>query len=292
MAERKLKIISDKNIDDNLVLFNSRNKNLKMPHLNIEEIEIDLIVQNPDQPRKNFSKEKLDELMKSIEKNGILQPIVVRRKDGRFEIVFGERRYRAALQLGYTKIPAIVREDVDDKNKMLIALVENLQRDELNPIETANAYDSVINEFNLTQDELSKIIGKSRVAIANTLRLVKLPAAVKNLVNQGKLSEGHARALLTIKTPEIQADLCKKIIAEELSVRETEKIIHKLAANVSRETARMTTTDEHICQIAEQLEKFLGMKVLIKMKNKGSKIEILCNSQSDLENIINKLLSK
>ncbi len=290
MAIRKLKIISD--TDDNLVLFNGKKADKNSPQLKIEEIEIDRIVQNPKQPRKNFSKDKLDELMKSIEKNGILQPIVVREKDGRYEIVFGERRYRAALQLGYSKIPAIIREGVDDKNGLLIALVENLQRDELNPIETANAYNSVIGEFNITQEELSKMIGKSRVAIANTMRLIKLPDAIKSCVNQGKITEGHARALLSVKTPELQAELCKKIIEQDLSVREAEKIIHKLVTNVSRETARVTTTDEHICQIAEQLEKFLGMKVQIKMKNKSSKIEILCNSQSDLENIINKLLSK
>jgi ParB family chromosome partitioning protein len=290
MAIRKLKIIND--TDDNLVLFNGKKADKNSPQLKIEEIEIDRIVQNPKQPRKNFSKDKLDELMKSIEKNGILQPIVVREKDGRYEIVFGERRYRAALQLGYSKMPVIIREGVDDKNGLLIALVENLQRDELNPIETANAYNSVISEFNITQDELSKMIGKSRVAIANTMRLIKLPDAIKSCVNQGKITEGHARALLSVKTPELQAELCKKIIEQDLSVREAEKLIHKLVTNVSRETARVTTTDEHICQIAEQLEKFLGMKVQIKMKNKSSKIEILCNSQSDLENIINKLLSK
>ena len=290
MAIRKLKIING--TDDNLVLFNGKKADKNSPQLKIEEIEIDQIVQNPKQPRKNFSKDKLDELMKSIEKNGILQPIVVREKDGRYEIVFGERRYRAALQLGYSKIPAIIREGVDDKTGLLIALVENLQRDELNPIETANAYNSVIGEFNITQEELSKMIGKSRVAIANTMRLIKLPDAIKSCVNQGKITEGHARALLSVKTPELQAELCKKIIEQDLSVREAERIIHKLVTNVSRETARVTTTDEHICQIAEQLEKFLGMRVQIKMKNKSSKIEILCNSQSDLENIINKLLSK
>jgi len=290
MAIRKLKIIND--TDDNLILFNGMKSDKNSSNLKIEEIEIERIVQNPKQPRKNFSKDKLDELMKSIEKNGILQPIVVRAKADRYEIVFGERRYRAALQLGYTKIPAIIRQDVDDKNGLLMALVENLQRDELNPIETANAYNSVINEFNITQDELSKMIGKSRVAIANTMRLIKLSDSIKSYVNQGKITEGHARALLSVKTPELQAELCKKIIEQDLSVREAERIIHKLVANVSRETARVTTTDEHICQIAEQLEKFLGLKVHIKMKNKKSKIEILCNSQSDLENIINKLLSK
>jgi ParB family chromosome partitioning protein len=291
MAARKIKI--DKNPDENLILFSSIKKNeAGAPHLKIEEIDIDRIIQNPDQPRKNFGKEKLDELMKSIEKNGILQPIVVRRKESRFEIVFGERRYRAALQLGYAKIPAIIREDVDDKHGLLIALIENIQRDDLNPLETADAYHSLLIKFQVTQDELSKMVGKSRVAISNTLRLIKLPDSIKSYVNQGRITEGHARALLAVKTPEIQTELCKKIVDCDLSVRETEKLIHKIVAGVSRETAHRTVKDEHICDIESMLEKFLGMKVNIKMKNKNSKIEILCNSQSDLENIINKLLSK
>ena len=291
MAIRKLKI--NKETADNLILFNNlKNAEKTSPSLKIEEIEIDRIMQNPNQPRKNFGKEKLDELMKSIEENGILQPIVVRRKEGRFEIVFGERRYRAALQLGYARIPAIIREDVDDKNSLLIALVENLQRDELNPLETANAYNSIINEFQITQEELSKMVGKSSVAVSTTLRLIKLAASVKNFVTQGKLSEGHARALVSVKTPELQAEICKKIMEQDLSVRETEKIIHKLVSNVSRETAHRTIKDEHICEVEAELQKLLGMKVQIKMKNKNSKIEILCNSRSDLENIINKLLSK
>ncbi|HOD40423.1 MAG TPA: ParB/RepB/Spo0J family partition protein, partial [Candidatus Wallbacteria bacterium] len=248
MAIRKLKI--NKETADNLILFNNlKNAEKASPSLKIEEIEIDRIMQNPNQPRKNFGKEKLDELMKSIEENGILQPIVVRRKEGRFEIVFGERRYRAALQLGYARIPAIIREDVDDKNSLLIALVENLQRDELNPLETANAYNSIINEFQITQEELSKMIGKSRVAVSNTLRLIKLADPVKNFVNQGKISEGHARALVSVKTPELQAEICKKIMEQDLSVRETEKIIHKLVSNVSRETAHRTIKDEHICEV-------------------------------------------
>lgn len=291
MAVRKLKI--DKNTDENLILFSSLKKGEgEAAHFKVEEIDIDLVAQNPDQPRKNFSKEKLEELMRSIEKNGILQPIVVRRKEGRFEIVFGERRYRAALQLGFTRIPAIVKENIDDKTGLLIALIENLQRDDLNPLETADAYHSLMEKFQVTQEELSKMVGKSRVAISNTLRLIKLADPVKSFVSQGRITEGHARALLAVKTPELQAELCRKIVDGDLSVRETEKIVHRLVAGVSRETAHRTVKDEHICEIETTLEKILGMKVTIKMKNKNSKIEILCNSQSDLENIINKLLSK
>jgi len=290
MAEKKIKI--SKNPDENLILFNNIKKFEKpYPGLKIEEIDADLIIQNPDQPRKNFSQEKLAELIKSIEKNGILQPIVVRKKSAGYEIVFGERRYRAALQLGYSKIPAIIRDDIDDKNSLLMALVENIQREELNPIEMANAYNDLLKELKITQDELSKMIGKSRVAIANTLRLVKLPDNIKQLVNQGKLSEGHARAALSLKTPELQIELCKKIIEEELSVREAESIVNKIASNVSRETACVKDKDEHIVEIEGSLQKILGMRVSIKMKKRNSKVEILCNSQSDLEKIINKLLS-
>ncbi len=277
----------------NLALFDNDKKTVShSEELSIQEIDVDLIIQNPDQPRKNFNQEKLDELIKSIEANGILQPIVVRRKGEKYELVFGERRYRAALQLGYVKIPVIIKENIDDKKGLLMALIENIQRDDLNPLEEANSYDELLKTYNMTQEELSKIIGKSRVAVANTLRLIKLPDAVKKLVTQGKITEGHARAILHLKTPELQVELGEKIVNSELSVREAEDIAQKTINGVSRETAaRIIEKDDHIIEIEESLSETLGMRVSIRMKKKNSKVEILCNSQSDLEKIINKLLS-
>lgn len=293
MPIKKIKLnnqpkISNLNLFDNLENLKNDNINVK----NIVELEIDKIIQNPNQPRKNFNKEKLEELVKSIEKNGILQPIVVRPKSDKYEIIFGERRYRAALQLGYTKIPAIIRDNIDDNQTLLTALIENIQRDDLTPIELAETYQKLLDQLNITHEELAELLGKTRVSITNCLRLNKLPDQIKLLVNQGKLTEGHARALLSIKSPELQLEVCNKIIKDELSVRETEKLIHKIALNVSRETSHKLIKDEHILEIENELSKILGMKVNIKLKNKSSKIEIICNTQSELENIINKLLTK
>jgi len=280
--------------EDTLVFPFGENKKAekKDPEIAVRQIDVDLIVQNPNQPRKNFNKEKLEELVKSIEAEGILQPIVVRgRADGRFEIVFGERRFRAALHLGYSSVPAIVREGVSDREGLIMAIVENIQRDDLNPMEEAVAYHSLIENDGMTQEELARLIGKSRVAIANTLRLNKLPEHVKSMLNQGKLTEGHARAVLLLKTPELQSQLCDKIVAEELSVRESEKIAARVSGGVSRETSRVMETDSHFSEIEDLLAKSLGMVVNIRLKKRKSKIEIICPSQSDLERIINKLIS-
>lgn len=264
----------------------------KGPNVVVREVDVDLVVQNPNQPRKNFNKEKLEELVKSIDAEGILQPIVVRgRADGRFEIVFGERRFRAALQLGYSRVPAIVRENVGDRDGLLMAIVENVQRDDLNPMEEAVAFQSLLEEHGMTQEELARLIGKSRVAVSNTLRLNRLPDHVKSMLNQNRISEGHARAVLLLKTPELQTQLCDKIISDELSVREAEKIAARVSNGVSRETSRVMETDSHFSEIEDLLAKSLGMKVNIRLKKRRSKIEIICPSQSDLERIINKLIS-
>lgn len=275
---------------ENMVLFEKKNEK-RGPAATVSEIEVDLIVQNPNQPRKNFNKDKLDELVRSIEANGILEPILVRPKDGRYELVFGERRFRAALQLGYTKVPVTIRDGIDDRTSLIMALVENLQRDDLNPIEAANSYHSLINDERMTQEDLAKLIGKSRVSISNSLRLLKLPDEIKTHISQGRISEGHARAILMLKTPELQSELCEKIVDDGLSVRAAEDLAGKTLGGVSRETAKMTGKDEHIIDIEESLEKILGLKVNIRMKKRNSRVEILCNSQSDLEKIINKLLS-
>jgi len=288
MVEKKRPVRSKKS--DDLNLFERKNEK-KDPMLEVADIDVNLITQNPNQPRKNFNKDKLDELVRSIESNGILEPIIVRPKGEKFEIVVGERRFRAALQLGYTKVPSIIKQGLDDRSGLVMALVENLQRDDLNPLEEANTYNQLITEHKLTQDEMAKLIGKSRVAISNTIRLLKLPDSIKSYVNQGKISEGHARAILSLKTPEHQSELCEKILNAGLSVRGAEEEAHKISSSVSRETARITEKDEHIVEIESSLQEILGLKVSIKMKKKNSRLEILCNSQSDLEKIINKLLS-
>lgn len=265
----------------------------------VTNVSIDKIKPNPNQPRKNFNENSLRELAESIKQKGILQPIIVRERNGFYEIVVGERRWRSAKIAGLSEVPVIIRNDIDDASSLELALIENIQREDLNPIDLANAYNELIQKYNLTQEDISKIVGKSRSAIANTLRLLKLPDKVKEYIIQGKLSEGHGRALLSLESDEEILKVAKECIDKNLSVRELEELVNfrknsGITLNVSRETKqnKNTSKSSEISNIEEDFIERLGTKVsVIGDLNKG-KIVINYYSRDDLERIYNILMNK
>lgn len=265
-----------------------------IPSLNIDEkdqiaeIEISKIRPNPYQPRKTFNEEHLSELMASIKEHGVIQPIVVRESLNGYEIIAGERRWRASKALNLETIPAVIK-NFSDEQVMEVALIENLQREDLNPIEIATAYEKLMQKFKLTQEDLAIKLGKSRSNIANFLRLLQLPDAILDKVAEGEISMGHARALITIENEDQQLSLMNKIISENWSVRTLEDKIKSLRDNVSRETNELNKkshSNKIIKEIEEQLRNKFSTTVKIKdSKNKG-KIEIEYFNQSDLQRII------
>ncbi len=259
------------------------------------EVEIHLVEPNPYQPRKEFSNEKLAELAESIKIHGIIQPLVVRDLNGKYQLIAGERRLRAAKIAGLTAVPVVIRE-LTEQSMMEIALIENLQREDLNPIEEAEAYKRLMDEFNLTQEEIAKKVGRSRPAIANTLRLLNLPLEVQVDLAKGLLTMGHARALLSLGTPEEQKQAWNQIQQQSLSVRETEELIHRLNETpvVSRETKRVnpkkvSSKDPNVIEIEDQLQHVYGTKVTVRPIGDGGKIEIDYYSEEDFERICEKL---
>lgn len=246
------------------------------------------IRENPFQPRKVFDKESLQELAQSIKEYGILQPIILRKKGTKFEIVVGERRFRAAKLANLTVVPSVIR-DFDDIKMMELAILENLQREDLTPIEEAEAYHSLMEHLGLTQEELSKRLGKSRPHIANHVRLLTLPKDIQNLVNDGKLTMGHGRTLLGLKNKKQIPMIAEKVMKQQLNVRQLEALVHSLNEDVPRETKKNVKKDIFIEEKESQLRDYFGTNVLIKKtKNKG-KIEIEFFSEDDLERILELL---
>ena len=257
----------------------------------IREIEIEKIIPNHDQPRRNFDNNKIKELASSIRENGIIQPIILRNKGNKYEIIVGERRYRAAIEAGLKRIPAIIK-DYSDSKLLEIALIENIQRKDLNPLEEALAYKTIIDRDTITQEELSKRVGKSRSYIANMIRLLDLPDEVKNFVSRGTITVGHAKALMAIDNVDEQIILAKKIVNNGLSVREVESISRK--KNVPRETKEIKKKQDekspYIEQIEEKLIGTLGTKVKIRYKKGRGSIIIDFFSDEELDRIIENLL--
>jgi ParB family transcriptional regulator, chromosome partitioning protein len=264
------------------------------PGDSLREIDIDLIKPNSEQPRTRFAETALEELAQSIRENGVIQPILLRPDGDGFELIAGERRWRAAQRAELRKIPAVVREIADDK-KLEIALIENIQRQELNPIEEAKAFKRLIEIFGLTQEKLAERIGKDRVLIANHLRLLKLPEDIQVLVEERKISAGHARAVLSIVELGEQRRLTREIIDRGLSVRETERIakrINGLGNKGPATTATPKQTDANIKAAEVKLQRRLGTKVEIVPhgKNPGGKIEIEYYGDNDLHRIYTLLM--
>ena len=244
------------------------------------------------QPRKNFDKEKLEELANSIRSKGLLEPIIVQNMGDHYEIIAGERRWRACKIADLKEIPVIIKE-YDELERVEISLIENIQREDLNPIEEAEAYRRLVDEFHLKQEELADRVSKNRSSIANSMRLLKLSKAVQTLVIEEKISMGHARALLAVEDMEIQKKLAEEIVDKKLSVRETEKLIRELTSKKKEKKVR--EKDPSLELIYRDLERkmnaSLGMKVAI--KNKGEKngsIEISFDSQDDLEKLMDRLM--
>lgn len=258
------------------------------------DLDLDLIDPNSEQPRSRFTEENLEELTQSIRANGIVQPIVVRRNRSRYQIVAGERRWRAAQRAGLQKVPAVVK-DVADEKLLELALIENIQRQELNPIEEAKAYKNLINTIGLTQELVAERVGKNRTVITTSLRLLKLPDEVQKLIEEEKISAGHGRALLMIDDIEIQKRVAKTVIEMSLSVRETEKSVKRLARGESQTTVNKEVkpkVDANVKAAETKLRRFLGTNVHIIPDGKGTggKIEIEYYGEVDLDRIFNSIM--
>ena len=237
------------------------------------EIRLDQIVPNPKQPRREFSEAELLELQMSLQTSGLLQPIAVRpRKDGRFELIAGERRFRAASRLGWTTIPAVVR-DVSDEQLLSLALVENLQREDLNPIEEAEGYRQLINEFGLAHQQVAQAVGKDRSTITNALRLLALPEDVQRLVRDGSLTLGHARAMLGVPPGMSLSELARKVVAQRMSVREVERLVQEAKPTVKRNRDaenQLTVSDvPEVRRLTDRLRRFLQTDVAVHADSTG-----------------------
>lgn len=247
------------------------------------------IVTNPDQPRKSFNETQLSELSDSIKQNGVLQPILVRKKGDKYEIVAGERRYQASKLAGLKEIPAIVRE-IDDAEVFQLALIENLQRSDLTPIEEARGYRQLLDTKGLTQEGLAKILSKSRSAIANTLRLMDLPQEVQDLMEEGQITAGHARAILAVPTEEGRIKLAQKVVAENLTVRQTENLA-PLFSVTRDEIKPKNPAPQYFKRAARTLRQALDTAVKVKQVRGKNKIEIEFKDEDDLARIIDQLSS-
>ncbi len=253
-----------------------------------QDVPLDRIVPNRYQPRQTFEPGELGQLAESVKRNGVLQPVLVRRKaDGLFELIAGERRYRAAKLAGLKSIPAVVRNSSDEQS-MELALIENLQREDLNPIEEARAYSRLLTEFGLTQETLAQRFGKERSSVANSLRLLNLPNEIKELVESLKISMGHAKVLLGLSRPELQIKLARRIIEGQLSVRQAEQlIVSELHAGKTKPAARRATVYP---DLEEKFRKRLGTKVTISKGRKGGRIEIHYFEPADLDRLTDMIL--
>ena len=249
-------------------------------------VDINDIKPNTNQPRKAFDEEKLEELADSIREHGLIQPVVLRSVGAGYEIVAGERRWRAARKAGVREIPCIVRELSDEEN-MLLAIIENMQREDLNPIEEAEGISQMIDTYGLTQDQVSKSVGKSRPYITNCLRLLKLPDDIQNFVAEGQLSAGHTRAIVSAGSREKQIALAQRAVKEGLSVRQIEKLAKESKNGRTRVKSREKNAD--VKRVENDLKEALGTKVTLKQKGKKGKIEIEYYSKDDLERLIELL---
>ena len=258
-------------------------------------LKLDLVQPNKEQPRKTFDEEKINELAESIKNYGVLQPLLVQKNDSFYEIIAGERRWRAAKAAGLKEVPAVLKE-YSKQEAMEISLIENVQRADLNPIEEALGYKQLIDEFGLTQEEIAVRVAKSRTVITNTMRLLKLDEQIQNMLVQGVITSGHARALLSLEDTQMQLKAAKEILDKKLSVRETERLVKRLQKEASGEKKEEKKKDETLALIYQDLEdrmkSVMGTKVSIhnKDKNKG-RIEIEYYSEAELERIVKMIES-
>src|SRR5262245_61405605 len=258
----------------------------------LREIDIDRILPNSQQPRKNFDEQSLEELADSIRQHGVVQPIVVRAlDDGFFQLIAGERRWRASQRAGLARIPAVIRQ-AGENDTLEIALIENLQRQDLNPLEEAQAYERLIVEFGMTQDEVARRVGKNRATVANMLRLLKLPAEVQQWLRDNKLSTGHAKALLSLSQPDAILDAARKVIQGNLSVRHAEMLVGRIAKGEAQnsESAAAEVVDPNVKAAIRALEQVVGTKVDIHESGGKGKIEIHFYSFEEMNRLYEGLL--
>src|ERR1051325_11223670 len=259
------------------------------------DLDIDLLYPTEAQPRKQFKEDKINELAESIKTNGIIQPIVARRDGERFQIIAGERRWRAAQIAGLRKVPCIIR-DITDENVLEISLIENIQREDLNPIEEANAYKRLVDMLVLSQEEVARRVGKDRSSVTNALRLLKLPPEIQQLVEDEKLSMGHARALLSLETAEQQLLLAHEIIEKTLSVRETERLVRNPQVpkpdGGSEQSQPFARKDPNITAAEQKLSKSLAAPTKIRLLKEGGIIEIKFSSSEDLSRLFDMLIQR
>ncbi|MBM3322617.1 ParB/RepB/Spo0J family partition protein, partial [candidate division WOR-3 bacterium] len=251
-------------------------------------VPIDEIRPNPFQPR-HHAEESLDELVESVKAKGVLQPVLLRRRRDGYELVTGERRWRAARAAGLTAIPAVVRS-IEDGEMLELALIENLQRRNLNPVEEALGYKRMADEFKHTHDDIAKRVGKDRSTVTNALRLLNLPFKVRDVLAAGKITAGHARALLSLESRRRQVELCERIVKQDLSVRTVERLCQERTNDERRPTDDGRRTDPHVRELEESLQEFLGTRVRIQAQKQGrGQIVIEYLSADDLSRLVRKL---
>ncbi len=255
----------------------------KIVNLNIAEISVSEL-----QPRQTVSPEKMEELISSIKEKGVIQPVLVRPKEAGYELIAGERRLRAAKSLGFTQLPAIIK-DVEDAEALQLALIENIQREDLNPLEEAQAYQQLISNFGFTQEQIAQVVGKDPSSVSNILRLLKLPEAIQAALRKGMISMGHARTILALKTLAEQDRMFRRAITQRLSVRELEHLVAKGSGTLKRR--KQPGREPHLAAAEEQLQHTLGTKVKIIAGRKRGKIILEYYSLNDLERLIKLLKS-
>ena len=252
----------------------------------IINVQSDLIKPNPFQPREDFDSRSIEELAQSIKEKGVIQPLLVRRKGDYYELIAGERRLRAAKLLNINELPIIVK-DVSDQDSLELALIENIQREELNPIEEAHAFRYLIDKFQLSQEKISEVLGKARVTITNTLRLLKLPQEIQQEMKNRRISFAHGRALLELEDENLQRRFAQEIISKELSVRELESLIKSQRRRAPKGRMGVSTREPIVAVLEEELQHILATKVRVSKRKKRGSISIEFYSQEDLERIVN-----
>ena len=257
-------------------------------HEKVANLALSAIKTNRYQPRVQFDEERLSDLVKSIKEKGVIQPVLVRRSHEGYELIAGERRLRAAKRLNLEKIPAIIKE-VNDIDMLEMALIENIQREELNPIEEANAFERFITEFKFTQEKIAQVLSKDKSTISNTIRLLSLPKKVQEYISKNSITAGHAKALLSLPTENEQYRVCNLVISKGLSVRETEKLV---ARRIPGSAKRPAKHDSGLSDIANQLQQVLGTRVKIAHGKKRGTIQIEYYSTEDLNRILDIITSK
>jgi ParB family transcriptional regulator, chromosome partitioning protein len=253
------------------------------------EVDVDLLRPNSAQPRTTIDDAGIEELSRSIKANGVIQPIVVRKSDTGYEIIAGERRWRASQRAGLLKVPVVVR-DVPDDRLLAVALIENIQREDLNPIEEAQAYRRLSDDYHLTQDQIAEAVGKDRSSVANFMRLLKLPREIREDLGAGALSMGHARALLALSDESAQLRISREVVSRNLSVRETEAMVKKGAEPASRREEPQK--DVHTRAAEEKMRFALGTRVRITRRGKGGRIEIDFQNENELQRLYERLTER